>query len=69
MIIYKTYQIKPHKVVPTSYIIVTDGKGGKIPDMLTGVYTSPTVAKLAIDMYLEKKPKKEVENAKEVSKD
>lgn len=69
MIIYKGYQIKPFKAVPSVLIIVTDGKGGKIPDILSGMYTSPVVAKLAIDQYLEKKPKKETENAKEVSKD
>lgn len=69
MIIYKGYQIKPHKAIPTSYIVVTDGKGGKIPDILSGMYTSPVVAKLAIDQYVDKKPKKEAENAKEISKD
>lgn len=68
MIIYKNYQIKPHKAIPTAYIIVTDGKGGKIPDILSGMYTAPVVAKLAIDQYVDKKPKKEAENAKEIDK-
>lgn len=69
MIIHKGYQIKPHKSVPTSYIVVTDGKGGKIPDILSGVYTSPVFAKQAVDKYVDSKPKKEPDNAKEVSKD
>lgn len=55
MIEYKGYQIKPHKVVPTAYIVVTAGKGGKIPDILSGVFTGYGVAKLAIDKYLDDK--------------
>lgn len=52
---YKDYQIKPHKEVPTNYIIVTDGRGGKIPDCMQGIFTSTKVAKEQIDTYLEKK--------------
>lgn len=66
MVIYKGYQIKPHKTVPTAYIVVTDGKGGKIPAMLDGMYTTPTFAKQDIDRYLDSKPVKESKNAKEV---
>ena len=66
MVIYNGYQIKPHKTVPTAYIVVTDGQGGKVPDMLTGMYTSPKVAKQDIDRYLESKPIKEPRNAKKV---
>jgi hypothetical protein len=69
MVIYKGYQIKPHKSVPTSYIVVTDGKGGKIPDMLSGMYTSPAFAKQDVDRYLDSKPVKETKNAKEVGQD
>jgi hypothetical protein len=67
MIVYQGYQIKPHKEVPTCYIVVTDGKGGKIPDILSGLFTTPTIAKEAIDKYLAMKPKKE-EDAKAVTK-
>jgi NCAIR mutase (PurE)-related protein len=63
VIIYKGYQIKPHKSVPTVYIIVADGKGGSIPSVMEGVFTSPTIAKETIDRY-----KKEPENDKKVSK-
>jgi hypothetical protein len=55
VIIYNGYQIKPHKEHPKSYIIVTDGKGGKIPDVLGGMFTSPTICKAQVDKYLEYK--------------
>ncbi len=51
MIEYKGYQIKPHKETPTCYVVVTAGKGGKIPKVLEGVFTSPTYAKETIDAY------------------
>jgi len=77
---YKGFHIKPHKEFPLSYIVVTAGKGGKIPEVLTSHYTTPTYAKEEIDKYLatkpvveskpvleplEQTPKKEVPNAKE----
>lgn len=77
---YKGFHIKPHKDFPLSYIVVTAGKGGKIPDVLTSHYTTPTYAKEQIDKYLDTKPvveskpvldhleqtpQKEVPNAKE----
>jgi hypothetical protein len=57
---YNGYDIKPHKEVPTNYIIVTSGKGGKIPAIMEGLFTSVTVAKQVIDKYLASKPQKEV---------
>ena len=63
---YKNYYIKPHKEVPTCYIIVTTGKGGKIPDCLSGMYTTRTLAKLEIDLYLDNKPVKEKEDDKAI---
>lgn len=62
---YKGYQIKPHKQYPTSYICVTAGKGGTIPDVLGGVFTSTGIVKKLIDKYLEGKA---VENAKAINK-
>jgi hypothetical protein len=59
MKIHSGYQIKPHKEVPTCYIIVVDGKGGKIPKTLEGLYTSPTLAMQHIDKYVDSKDKKE----------
>lgn len=64
---YEGYQIKPHKEVPTNYIVVTSGKGGKIPDVLSGLFTSRAYAKAAIDTYLASKPKKVVDEAKPTS--
>lgn len=55
--IYEGYEIKPHREVPTSYIVVTAGKGGKIPNILGGLYTTPSYAKEAIDKYIETKKK------------
>jgi len=55
MIEYKGYQIKPHKEVPTMYIVVTAGQGGKIPACLEGGFTTPTLAKEVIDSYTTKK--------------
>lgn len=56
---YEGYLIKPHKEVPTCYIIVTAGRGGKIPDALSGLFTTRTVAMVEIDRYLNSKPRKE----------
>lgn len=57
MIEYKGYQIKNHKQYPMSYIVVTAGQGGKIPDILSTIFTTPTYAKEAIDFYLTNKKK------------
>ena len=64
---YLGYQIKPHKEYPSSYIVVTAGKGGKIPDVLSGMYTSTGIAKTAVDKYLASKPKKDIDNAEAVN--
>ena len=55
MIKYRDYQIKPHREMANHVIVVTDGKGGKIPMVLDGMFTSATVAKEHIDRYLETK--------------
>lgn len=49
---YKGYYIKPHKEHPKSYVIVTEGRGGKIPDIMTGMFTDRGTAKSVIDTYL-----------------
>jgi len=59
---YKGFYIQPHKEHPTCYVIVTAGKGGKIPDILLGMYTTKTLARFDIDKYLDSKPKKEKNN-------
>lgn len=60
--IFQGYQIKPSKEAPSSYVIVTDGKGGKIPDVLSGLFTTRTIAMEAIEKYLATKQKKEEVN-------
>lgn len=54
---YQGYDIKPHREIPTSYIVVTSGKGGKIPNVLDGLFTTPDYAKATIDKYLASKVK------------
>ena len=54
---YEGYDIKPHKEVPTNYIVVTSGSGGKIPKVLEGLFTSRAIAMDKIDSYLRSKVK------------
>lgn len=68
MIIYNGYQIKPHAQVPTCYVVVTDGKGGKIPAVLEGLFTTPTLAKEVIDSYLDGKDSNGPETTEKVGK-
>jgi hypothetical protein len=56
---YKGYFIKPSKVSPNLYVVSTEGRGGKIPDSLTGQFTSRGIAMMEIDKYLEKKVKED----------
>lgn len=65
---HKGFQIKPHKELPMSYIVVTAGKGGKIPDVLSSHYTTPAYAIAEIDRYLDSKPKKDTPHAEEGNK-
>lgn len=54
---YKNYNIELHK--PTAnYTIHTIGKGA-LPKMLSGLFTTPVIAKLHIDRYINSKPTKE----------
>jgi hypothetical protein len=55
---FKGYYIKPYKEVPTCYQVVTVGKGGKIPDCLSGLFTSRTLAMREIDLYQARKQTK-----------
>lgn len=56
MITYKGYYIKPTPRVANMHTIVVEGRGGKIPNVLGGMFTSPTIAKQKIDAYLKSKP-------------
>ena len=65
---YKGYYISPVKEHPKSYYISTVGRGGKIPDMMTGSFTSITVAREVVDIYLASKNKGVKEDAEAISK-
>lgn len=52
MITHKGYIVKPAPASPSSYVIVTEGRGGKIPAIMEGVFTSPAWAKEVIDRYV-----------------
>ena len=62
---YKGYLINPSKTAPNLYSITVEGRGGKIPNILEGLYTKRDLAKTDIDKYLESKDR---DNAKERSK-
>ena len=64
MIIYRGYQIKPSQTHPACLIVVTDGKGGKIPAVLEGMYTHSNMAQRDIDLYLDNKELKETDGKK-----
>ena len=61
---YQGYYIQPHKDHPYCYVIVTTGKGGKIPDYLSGMFTTRAIAKSEIDVYVASRPIKEPTNGK-----
>ena len=61
MIKHRGYYITPAKQSPNLYYIATEGKGGKIPNCLTGLYTK-TMAIREIDKYVEVKEKGDAKN-------
>ena len=63
---HKGFYVQPHKEHPTCYVVVTTGKGGRIPDILSGMFTTRTLAKYEIDSYLNSKPTKEKTNGEAV---
>lgn len=64
---YKGYYIKPNKVTPSVYEVVTTGQGGKIPKVLEGMFTARHLAMFEIDKYLDEK-KEVVVNDKKLVK-
>jgi hypothetical protein len=65
---YKGYLITPASTGAKCYSIATAGRGGKIPDVMQGVFTSTGVAMQTVDIYLEGKEKKVKTDAEETSK-
>jgi hypothetical protein len=60
---YKGYLIKPSKASPNLFTVATEGRGGKAPDCLSGLFTTRTVAMNEIDRYLESKGRGDAKNA------
>ena len=50
---YKGYIISSAPASPSLYKVATEGQGGKIPNSLSGLFTSKDVVMQLIDMYLE----------------
>lgn len=59
---YRGYYIQPHKVHPRMFVVVTEGRGGKIPNSLSSMFTSLGVAQERIDYYLNTRPKPKDKN-------
>lgn len=49
---YRGYIITPNPLSPTLYKVATEGRGGKIPDVLVGSFTSVGTVTHLIDHYL-----------------
>lgn len=52
---YRGYLIKPSALNSNSLTIALAGKGGKIPRMMEGLFTSKTYAMKMVDLYLDSK--------------
>lgn len=63
---YKGYEIRPHKQLPMTFEIGVGENKGSMPNILSGLYTSRTVAFQHIDDYLANKKPKETD-AKEAT--
>lgn len=63
---YKGFIINSSPISPSLYKVATEGQGGKIPNILQGLFTSKDVAIQSIDIYLN--TQKENENGKTTTK-
>ena len=52
---YKGFIVKPHKESPKLLTVATAGRGGKVPDVLTGLFTTRGLVYAIIDAYVENK--------------
>lgn len=53
MINYRGYIISPDPASPSLYSVATEGRGGKIPKILEGRFTSVSWVRGLIDNYLD----------------
>lgn len=65
---YKGYLITPAKGLGSAYEIATEGQGGKIPNVMLGLFTSRGTAMQVIDSYLELKEQTGKADGKKVDK-
>ena len=56
MRIHRGYIISTNPFSPTLYRVVTEGQGGKIPNVLVGSFTSIGTVVEIIDNYLDNRP-------------
>ena len=63
---YKGFLISSSPLSPSLYKVATEGQGGKIPNVLSGLFTSKDVVIQLIDMYLE--TQKGADNGKTTTK-
>ncbi len=63
---YKGFIISSAPTSPSLYKVATEGQGGKIPNVLLGLFTSKDVVTQLIDMYLE--TQKGADNGKTTTK-
>ena len=59
---YKGYLIKPYKLSPSLLKVEVEGQGGKVPNVLAGLFTSVGLAQQYIDAYIDTKQSKVTKN-------
>jgi len=64
---HKGYYVTPHPLCPSCYVISTEGRGGKIPKVMEGLFNTRTIANNVIDLYVDI-PKEEPVNDKKILK-
>lgn len=57
MIEYRGYYINNSRTYPGSYDLAIKGQGGRIPNVMKGIFTSVGDSKKAIDAYLDTRTK------------
>lgn len=58
MMTYNGFIISPHKLSPSLYVVATEGRGGKVPNILSGSFTTLKTAQSVIDSYVESQGEK-----------
>lgn len=61
---YRGYIIAPVPHSPTLVKVAVEGQGGKVPNILVGMFTSTTAVMELIDKYLAEKESQEAVNGK-----